>query len=101
MRRLLLLAIVFTLPGCVTSVVKEVVMAPVRIVSKTADVLTTSQSEADEKRGRDLRKQEERLGKLARERDKLREKCKDGSNDACEKLRDVEAELEAERDTEA
>jgi cell shape-determining protein MreC len=101
MRRLFLLAIVFALPGCVTSVVKEVVMAPVRIVSKTADVLTTSQSEADEKRGRDLRKKEERLGKLARERDSLREKCKGGSNDSCEKLRDVEAELEAERDTEA
>jgi cell shape-determining protein MreC len=100
MRRLILLAIVFALPGCVTSVVKEVVMAPVRIVSKTADVLTTSQSEADEKRGRDLRKKEERLGKLSRQRDKLREQCDDGSKDACEKLRDVEEELEAERDSE-
>jgi predicted Holliday junction resolvase-like endonuclease len=99
MRQLLLLATVFALTGCVTSVVKEVVMAPVKIVSKTADVLTTSQSEADEKRGRDMRKKEERLGKLARERDKLREKCEDGSKDACEKLRDVEDELEAERDS--
>jgi predicted Holliday junction resolvase-like endonuclease len=99
MRRLLLLATVFALPGCVTSVIKEVVTAPVKIVSKTADVLTTSQSEADEKRGRDMRKKEERLGKLARERDKLREKCEDGSKDSCEKLRDVEEELEAERDS--
>jgi cell shape-determining protein MreC len=98
MRLLLSLAIVLALPGCVTSLVKEVVTAPVKIVSKTADVLTTSQSEADEKRGREMRHKEERLGKLSRQRDKFREKCDDGSEDACEKLRDIEDELAAERD---
>jgi uncharacterized lipoprotein YajG len=99
MRRILPFALLLLLPGCVTSLVKEVVTAPVKIVSKTADVLTTSQSEADEKRGRDMRKKEERLGKLSRQRDKLREQCDDGSEDACEKLRDVEDELAAERDS--
>lgn len=96
--RLVLSAIaVLTLSGCVASVVKDVVTAPVKIVSKTADVLTTSQSEADEKRGREIRKREEALGKLARQRDKAREKCDDGNSDACAKLHQLDDELEAER----
>jgi uncharacterized protein YlxW (UPF0749 family) len=85
----------FLLQGCVASVVGEVITAPVKIVSKTADVLTTSQSEADEKRGRDLRKREEELGKLARQRDKAREKCDDGDEDACEKATELADQFEA------
>ncbi|MBA4307185.1 MAG: hypothetical protein C0429_10660 [Sphingopyxis sp.] len=97
MRFVLSAIVVLTLPGCVASVVKDVVTAPVKIVSKTADVLTTSQSEADEKRGREIRKREEALGKLARQRDKAREKCDDGNSDACAKLQQLDDELEAER----
>ncbi len=96
MRIILSAILVFTLPGCVASVVKDVVTAPVKIVSKTADVLTTSQSEADEKRGREIRKREEALGKLARQRDKAREKCEDGNSEACAKLRQLEDQLESE-----
>lgn len=97
MRLILSAIVVLALPGCVASVVKDVVTAPVKIVSKTADVLTTSQSEADEKRGREIRKREEALGKLARQRDKAREKCDDGNSDACAKLQQLDDELEAER----
>jgi hypothetical protein len=86
------------LSGCITSVVKEVVTAPVKIVSKTADVLTTSQSESDEKRGRELRKREEALGKLARQRDKARKKCEDGSEEACAKAADLAEQIETEQD---
>lgn len=86
------------LQGCVTSVVKEVVTAPVKIVSKTADVLTTSQSEADEKRGRELRKREEALGKLARQRDKAREKCEDGKEEACATAAKLDEQIQAEQD---
>ena len=96
MRIFLSAILVFTLPGCVASVVKDVVTAPVKIVSKTADVLTTSQSEADEKRGREIRKREEALGKLARQRDKAREKCDDGNSEACVKLQQLEDQLESE-----
>ncbi|MFN3450747.1 MAG: hypothetical protein ACK4ZE_01195 [Sphingorhabdus sp.] len=78
--------------------VKDVVTAPVKIVSKTADVLTTSQSESDEKRGRELRKREEALGKLARQRDKARERCDDGNKDACEKAADLNDQIEQEQD---
>jgi len=93
MRYLLFPAAALLLSGCFTSLVKEVVTAPIKIVSKTADVLTTSQSETDEKRGREMRKREESLGKLARQRDKARAKCEDGDKDACERARSLEDEI--------
>ena len=98
MRALFILPLALLLPGCVASVVKDVVTAPVKVVSKTADVMTTSQSEADEKRGRALRKQEERLGKLARKRDGAREDCADGDQEACERYEALESEIAAEKE---
>lgn len=97
MRLVIAFAGFFLLQGCVASVVKDVVTAPVKIVSKTADVLTTSQSESDEKRGRELRKREEALGKLARQRDKAREKCADGNEDACAKAAQLNEQIEFEQ----
>jgi hypothetical protein len=97
MRHLLVLGSAILLSGCV-SMVKDVVTAPVKIVSKTADVLTTSQSESDEKRGRDLRKREEALGKLSRQRDKAKERCEDGSEAACRKVTELEDQIDAEQD---
>ncbi len=97
MRYFLVLGSAVLLSGCV-SLVKDVVTAPVKIVSKTADVLTTSQSESDEKRGRELRKREEALGKLARQRDKAREKCEDGNEDACAKAAQLNEQIEVEQD---
>jgi hypothetical protein len=97
MTKFALLALPLLLGGCV-SVVKDVVTAPIKVVSKTADVLTTSQSEADEKRGREMRKREERLGKLARKRDEAREDCADGEREACTQYEALEAEIEAEKD---
>ena len=85
------------LSGCV-SLVSDVVTAPIKIVSKTADVLTTSQSEADEKRGREMRKREEGLGKLSRQRDKAREKCDDGNRDACARAADINEQIAAAQD---
>ena len=67
MRTLLLAAIPLALGGCVASAVADVVTLPVKVVSKGVDLATTSQSEADEKRGRELRKAEEAAGKADRE----------------------------------
>jgi hypothetical protein len=97
MRHLLVLGSAILLSGCV-SMVKDVVTAPVKIVSKTADVLTTSQSESDEKRGREMRKREEALGKLSRQRDKAKERCEDGSEAACRKVTELEDQIDAEQD---
>ena len=74
MRPLFLIPILaLTLTGCITTVAKtavDVVTLPVKIVSKGVDLATTSQSEADEKRGRELRKAEEAAGKRQREWEK-------------------------------
>jgi hypothetical protein len=97
MRYFLPLLAVPLLGGCV-STATSIIKAPFEVVGKTADVLTTSQSEADEKRGRAMRKQEEELGQLMRKRDKMARKCRDDDEDeredACEKLRDIEEEIE-------
>ena len=68
----LLFILLLALTGCV-SVAKtavDVVTLPVKIVAAGVDAATTSQSEADEKRGRDLRKAEEAAGKKQREWEK-------------------------------
>jgi hypothetical protein len=59
---LLCAAMALALSGCVQTAV-DIVTLPVRAAAKTVDVLTTSQSEADEKRGRAIRKREECIGK--------------------------------------
>lgn len=98
MRVIICAGLLLLLPGCVASIVSDVVTAPVKIVSKTADVLTTSQSESDEKRGREMRKREETLGKLARQLDKANDRCEDGDRDACAKADDLKEQIEDERD---
>jgi hypothetical protein len=83
MRIFLTAVLPLTLGGCIAQTAVDVVTLPVKAASKTVDVLTTSQSEADEKRGRAIRKEEERLG---RERRALEERCRRGrarSEDVC------------------
>ena len=63
--------IVATLPllvsGCVVGTVAstavDVVTLPVKVASAGVDAVTTSQSEKDEKLGREMRKQDEERGK--------------------------------------
>ncbi len=66
MRILLLSLFPLFLTGCIARTAVDVVTLPVKAASKTVDVLTTSQSEADEKRGRSIRKREECIGKEER-----------------------------------
>lgn len=82
------------LTGCV-SAVKTVVTAPVKAVGQVADWSTTSQDEADRNRGREMRKREEQMGKLSRQRDKAAEKCRDGKQDQCQRAEVLEHEIEA------
>ena len=96
MRRLAFFALplaAISLGGCL-STVADVVTAPVKVVSKGVDLATTSQSEADEKRGRELRKREERLGKLQREYDKQLKECQEGDRGACDEATDTYAEIQ-------
>jgi hypothetical protein len=83
------------LQGCLARAAVDVVTAPVRVVSKGVDAATTSQSEADEKRGREIRRREERLGQIEREYAKEIARCRKGDDDACEEARALKAEWEA------
>jgi hypothetical protein len=75
-------AVLLALPllsGCVVGTVArtavDVVTLPVKVASAGVDAATTSQSEADQKRGRELRKQDEERGKQARA---MAERCRKG-----------------------
>jgi len=54
----------------------DVVSLPVKAAAAGVDAVTTSQAEADEKRGRELRKAEEEAGREAREAEK---KCREAA----------------------
>ncbi len=83
-----------TLSGCVGTLV-DVATFPVRAAGKAVDLATTSQSEADENRGREIRRREEQLGKLERTYAKQRAQCDGGSEAACEEARRTYAEIRA------
>ncbi|RVQ67719.1 hypothetical protein EKN06_07255 [Croceicoccus ponticola] len=89
----LLIAIGPLLGGCLAKTALDVVTAPVRVASKAVDLATTSQSEADEKRGREIRKREEQIGKLERRQAKEMKLCNEGDEDACEAARKTDAEI--------
>ncbi|MDB5719496.1 MAG: hypothetical protein JWP15_114 [Alphaproteobacteria bacterium] len=63
MRILIVLASAFALSGCIAKTALDVVTLPVKAASSAVDAVTTSQSEADEKRGRKIRQHEECVGK--------------------------------------
>jgi isocitrate lyase len=80
MRTLILLAAALPLlSGCVVGTVAktavDVATLPVKVVSAGVDAATTSQKEADEKRVRELRKQDEERGRQAR---LAAERCRKG-----------------------
>lgn len=99
-RAIIAISALALLQGCLARTAVDVVTAPVKVVSKGVDAVTTSQSEADEKRGRAMRQREERIGKLSRQRDKLAAKCADGSDSACAEREQVEADIEREMNRE-
>lgn len=73
----------------------DVATAPVRVAGKAVDLATTSQSEADEKRGRELRRREERLGELERIYRRESARCDDGNAEACTRRDAAQAEMRA------
>jgi len=83
----LLPLVALSLSGCLARTAVGVVTAPVRVAAKGVDWATTSQSEADEKRGREMRRREEKLGKVQRSYDKHLRQCNDGNDTACDAAR--------------
>lgn len=83
-----------SLSGCIAKTVMDIATLPVKVVSKGVDLATTSQSEADQNRGRKIREREEKLGKLQREFDKQAKRCADGDSGACAKRDTLQAEMD-------
>ncbi|HEY8433368.1 MAG TPA: hypothetical protein VIK68_02020 [Sphingomicrobium sp.] len=88
--RLLVLLLPLALGGCVVETVAktavDIVTLPVKVASAGVDAVTTSQKEADEKRGREARKQDEERGKQVR---LATERCRKGKplpTDDCARL---------------
>jgi hypothetical protein len=82
------------LGGCLAKTALDVATLPVRAASRAVDLATTSQAEADQKRGQELRRREERLGKLQRDYEALTKKCASGDRNACERQERVYAEIQ-------
>lgn len=83
------------LGGCLAKTAFDVATAPVRVAGKAVDLATTSQSEADEARGRELRRREERLGELERDWREADEDCREGEADACRERDAIRGEIDA------
>ena len=77
MRLLLVPLLALLLPGCLARTAASIVTLPVKVVGAGVDAATTSQAEADQRRGREIREEEERVGRLARrcQRHPEREEC--------------------------
>lgn len=86
-----------SLSGCGVGTLVDVATAPVRVAGKAVDMATTSQSEADEKRGRKLRKLEEQYGKLERSYRKEDKHCAQGDAKACDKRDEILEKMDAIR----
>ncbi|GGD61769.1 hypothetical protein GRI62_13725 [Erythrobacter arachoides] len=97
MRTALILAplLALSLEGCLARAAVDVVTAPVRIASRAVDLATVSQSEADEQRGREIRRREQRLAELENDYAELQDDCLDGSDRACREAVTLRAEIEA------
>jgi hypothetical protein len=91
MKYVILATLPALLSGCVVETVAktavDIATLPVKVASAGVDAVTTSQKEADEKRGRELRKLDEERGKQAR---LAEERCRKGRplpSDQCAAVR--------------
>ncbi|MFN3990251.1 MAG: DUF6726 family protein [Erythrobacter sp.] len=81
------------LSGCLARTATKVVTAPVRVASGAIDMATVSQSEADERRGRELRKRQEALRELEKDRARQQKRCDAGDARACDRVAAIERQM--------
>ena len=79
MKSIALIIAALSLSGCVVGTIArtavDVATLPVKVAGSAVDAATTSQAEADENRGRELRKQDEERGRQYRA---MLDRCKRG-----------------------
>jgi len=85
---------VLVLSGCLANAAAGIVTAPVRIGAKAVDMVTTSQSEADENRGRAIRKRDDKIRNLQRQYNRRIEACNRGESAACAQASRLNGEIE-------
>lgn len=73
------------LPGCIAKTALDVATLPVKVASAGVDAVVTTQAEADRKRGAQIRRQEECIGKEERQ---ARKQDREPNYDKCEPKRD-------------
>ncbi|MCW1382240.1 hypothetical protein OLX02_05350 [Novosphingobium sp. KCTC 2891] len=100
----LAIAALALLPGCVAKSAFDLATMPVRAgaraVNTTADVydrVTVSDSERDQKRGREIRQREERYGSLERDYGRARVRCERGDDEACINAGRIARDMDAMR----
>lgn len=91
---IILISAALPLGGCLARTAVDVATAPVRIASRAVDLATTSQSEADEARGREIRRREERLAEMQDEYAALESDCLNGNDRACRDAVEVRSEID-------
>ena len=84
MRLILLPLLAFGASGCVARAALDVATLPVKAASAGIDAVTTTQAEADRRRGREIRLQEECLGKAER---RARKAGREPDYESCEPKR--------------
>ena len=73
------------LGGCLARTAVDIVTLPVKAASAGVDAVTTSQAEADQRRGRELRQAEEREGREARRREREQRRAQERADDAAQR----------------
>ena len=83
-----------SLSGCIASTAASIITAPVKVGAKAVDMATTSQSEADENRGRAMRKNDEKIRKLQKKYNRMLDACNRGETAACSEANQISGEIE-------
>ena len=84
MRIVLVPLLALACSGCVAQTALDVVTLPVKVAAAGVDAVTTTQAEADRRRGRLIREQEECIGKEER---RARKQEREPDYDKCEPKR--------------
>ncbi len=87
-----------SLSGCIARTAVDIVTLPVKAAGQVVDWSTTSQDESDRALGREVRRREEAIGRLERQRLRQVERCDDGNRDACSEAERLQREIAVLRD---
>lgn len=82
-----------SLSGCIARTAVDIVTLPVKAAGQVVDWSTTSQDEADRSLGREVRRREEAIGRLERQRREQQQRCENNDGDACNEAERIGREI--------